>query len=184
MGRGREHGRSAYLLSGSKFRLLLDCGVKKEGSGQYPLIDPEIVPQLDAVLLSHAHEDHSVAIPLLYKMGYQGEVWTTRETKEQLGTYFRAWRSNMERAGYVIPYDTTDEQRIRYRFLENEADRGHWFEIIPGVAAVWGVAGIWLARSGSVLRWRASGFCTLVIIRRSPCFYRMMMWLMDFGGQI
>ena len=136
-----EHGRSAYLLSGSKFRLLLDCGVKKEGTGQYPLIDPEIVPQLDAVLLSHAHEDHSVAIPLLYKMGYQGEVWTTRETMEQLGTYFWAWRSNMERAGYVIPYDKTDEQRIRYRFLENEAERGHWFEIIPGVAAVWGRSG-------------------------------------------
>ncbi|MFX3648195.1 MAG: MBL fold metallo-hydrolase [Paenibacillus sp.] len=136
-----EHGRSAYLLSGSRFHLLLDCGVKKEGAGQYPLIDPEIVPQLDAVLLSHAHEDHSVAIPLLYKMGYQGEVWTTRETREQLGTYFRAWRSNMERAGYVIPYDETDEQRIRYRFLENEAERGHWFEIIPGVAAIWGRSG-------------------------------------------
>lgn len=136
-----EHGRSAYLLSGSRFRLLLDCGVKKEGTGQYPLIDPEIVPQLDAVLLSHAHEDHSVAIPLLYKMGYQGEVWTTRETREQLGTYFRAWRSNMERAGHVIPYDKADELRIRYRFLENEAERGHWFEIIPGVAAVWGRSG-------------------------------------------
>ncbi|WP_433749647.1 MBL fold metallo-hydrolase [Paenibacillus amylolyticus] len=136
-----EHGRSAYLLSGSRFRLLLDCGVKKEGAGQYPLIDPEIVPQLDAVLLSHAHEDHSVAIPLLYKMGYQGEVLTTRETREQLGTYFRAWRSSMERAGHVIPYDKADEQRIRYRFLENEAERGHWFEIIPGVAAVWGRSG-------------------------------------------
>ncbi|MEK4664405.1 MBL fold metallo-hydrolase [Priestia sp. FSL H7-0729] len=136
-----EHGRSAYLLSGSRFRLLLDCGVKKEGTGQYPLIDPEIVPQLDAVLLSHAHEDHSVAIPLLYKMGYQGEVWTTRETREQLGTYFRAWRSNMERAGHVIPYDKADELRIQYRFLENEAERGHWFEIIPGVAAIWGRSG-------------------------------------------
>lgn len=47
----------------------------------------------------------------------------------------------MERAGHVIPYDKADEQRIRYRFLENEADRGHWFEIIPGVAAVWGRSG-------------------------------------------
>ena len=72
-----EHGRSAYLLSGSLYRLLLDCGVKKEGNGEYPLIEPAVVPQLDAVLLSHAHEDHSVAIPLLYKLGYTGEVWTT-----------------------------------------------------------------------------------------------------------
>ncbi|WP_440115490.1 MBL fold metallo-hydrolase [Paenibacillus sp. QZ-Y1] len=136
-----EHGRSAYLLSGSRFRLLLDCGVKKEGTGEYPLIEPEIVPQLDAVLLSHAHEDHSVAIPLLYKMGYQGEVWTTRETREQLDTYFSAWRRNTERAGHTLPYDEADEQAIRYRFLEDEAQRGTWFNVVPGVAAVWGRSG-------------------------------------------
>lgn len=61
---------------------------QKEGTGQYPLIEPEIVPQLDAVLLSHAHEDHSVAIPLLYKMGYQGEVWTTRGDEGAAGYVF------------------------------------------------------------------------------------------------
>ncbi|MBB6024420.1 Cft2 family RNA processing exonuclease [Paenibacillus sp. JGP012] len=136
-----EHGRSAYLLSGSRYRLLLDCGVKKEGNGEYPLIEPEVVPQLNAVLLSHAHEDHSVAIPLLYKLGYQGEVWTTRETQEQLTTYFRAWRSHMERAGHILPYDESDEQRIRYRFLEDEAERGCWFELLPGLFAIWGRSG-------------------------------------------
>lgn len=136
-----EHGRSAYLLSGSRYRLLLDCGVKKEGNGEYPLIDPEVVPQLDAVLLSHAHEDHSVAIPLLYKLGYMGEVWTTRETKEQLTTYFRSWRNNMERAGQSLPYDEVDEKRIRYRFLEDEAEREYWFELLPGVSVMWGRTG-------------------------------------------
>ncbi|MDP9700793.1 Cft2 family RNA processing exonuclease [Paenibacillus intestini] len=136
-----EHGRSAYLLSGSRYRLLLDCGVKKEGNGEYPLIDPEIVPQLDAVLLSHAHEDHSVAIPLLNKLGYTGEVWTTRETKEQLTTYFRSWRNNMERAGQSLPYDEVDEKRIRYRFLEDEAEREYWFELLPGISVMWGRTG-------------------------------------------
>ncbi|UPK44304.1 MBL fold metallo-hydrolase [Paenibacillus pabuli] len=136
-----EHGRSAYLLKGSQVQLLLDCGVKKEGAGEYPLIEPKIVKELDVVLLSHAHEDHSVAIPLLYKMGYQGEVWTTRETREQLHTYFRAWRRNMERAGHALPYEEGDEQLIRYRFLENEAEGGTWFEIIPGVSVVWGRSG-------------------------------------------
>lgn len=136
-----EHGRSAYLLSGSRYQLLLDCGVKKEGNGEYPLIKPEVVPQLDAVLLSHAHEDHSVAIPLLYKLGYTGEVWTTRETKEQVTTYFRAWRNSMERAGQSLPYDEADEKRIRYRFLEDEAERGCWFELLPGVSVMWGRSG-------------------------------------------
>ncbi|KAA2301000.1 MBL fold metallo-hydrolase, partial [Clostridioides difficile] len=116
------------LLSGSQFRLLLDCGIKKEGTGQYPLIDPEIVPQLDAVFLSHAHEDHSVAIPLLYKMGYQGEVWTTRETRAQLSTYFANWRRFAERVGEKLPYDEADEQAIRYRYLEDEVASQTWFE--------------------------------------------------------
>ncbi|MGN7415752.1 MBL fold metallo-hydrolase [Paenibacillus sp. SAF-068] len=136
-----EHGRSAYLLSGSKFRLLLDCGVKKEGTGQYPLINPEIVPQLDAVLLSHAHEDHSVAIPLLYKMGYQGEVWTTRETRAQLRTYFANWRRFAERVGEELPYDEADEQAIRYRYLEDEVVSQTWFEPIPEVKVMWGRSG-------------------------------------------
>ncbi|MFC9711239.1 MBL fold metallo-hydrolase [Paenibacillus sp. NPDC056933] len=136
-----EHGRSAYLLRGSRVQLLLDCGVKKEGAGEYPLIEPEIVKELDVVLLSHAHEDHSVAIPLLYRMGYEGEVWTTRETREQLDTYFRAWRRNMERAGHTLPYEEGDEQLIRYRFLEDEAEGGTWFEMVPGVSVVWGRSG-------------------------------------------
>ncbi|WP_017691105.1 MBL fold metallo-hydrolase [Paenibacillus sp. PAMC 26794] len=136
-----EHGRSAYLLSGSRFRLLLDCGVKKEGTGQYPLIDPEIVPQLDAVFLSHAHEDHSVAIPLLYKMGYQGEVWTTRETREQLRTYFANWRRFAERVGQKLPYDEADERAIRYQYLEDEVVSQTWFEPIPEVKVMWGRSG-------------------------------------------
>ncbi|GAS84729.1 MBL fold metallo-hydrolase [Paenibacillus amylolyticus] len=136
-----EHGRSAYLLSGSNVRLLLDCGVKKEGTGQYPLIEPEIVPQLDAVFLSHAHEDHSVAIPLLYKMGYQGEVWTTRETRAQLRTYFANWRRFVERMGEELPYDEADEQAIRYRYLEDEVVSLTWFEPIPEVKVMWGRSG-------------------------------------------
>lgn len=136
-----EHGRSAYLLSGSNVRLLLDCGVKKEGTGEYPLIEPEIVPQLDAVLLSHAHEDHSVAIPLLYKMGYQGEVWTTRETRAQLRTYFANWRRFAERVGEKLPYDEADEQAIRYRYLEDEVVSQNWFEPIPEVKVMWGRSG-------------------------------------------
>lgn len=135
-----EHGRSSYLLSGERFRLLLDCGVKKGGAGEYPLIEPEQVKRLDAVLLSHSHEDHSVALPLLYAHGYSGEVWTTRETRAQLDTYFRSWRSSVSREGHELPYTEADEQAIRYRYLE-EGESLTWFEIIPEVWAMWGRSG-------------------------------------------
>ena len=92
-------------------------------------------------LLSHAHEDHSVAIPLLYKMGYQGEVWTTRETRAQLRTYFANWRRFAERVGEKLPYDEADEQAIRYRYLEDEVVSQTWFEPIPEVKVMWGRSG-------------------------------------------
>lgn len=136
-----EHGRSAYLLSGSQVHLLLDCGVKKEGSGDYPMIQPEQVPKLDAVFLSHAHEDHSVAIPLLYRLGYQGEVWTTRETAAQLTAYFASWGEFTARAGVELPYKEEDQLAIRYRYLEEEAEKLTWFEALPGVEVMWGRSG-------------------------------------------
>ncbi|MBY0164953.1 MBL fold metallo-hydrolase [Paenibacillus lautus] len=136
-----EHGRSAYLLSGSQVHLLLDCGVKKEGAGDYPLIQQEQVPKLDAVFLSHAHEDHSVAIPLLYRLGYEGEVWTTRETAAQLTAYFASWKEYAARVGVVLPYMEEDQLAIRYRYLEEEGNRLTWFEAFPGVKVMWGRSG-------------------------------------------
>ncbi|MBW4081205.1 MBL fold metallo-hydrolase [Paenibacillus sp. S150] len=136
-----EHGRSSYLLSGRRFRLLLDCGVKRGGAGEYPLIVPEQAQRLDAVLLSHAHEDHSVALPLLYAQGYSGEVWATRETRAQLDTYFRSWRSSVGREGHELPYTEDDEQAIRYRCLEEESGSLNWFEAISGVWMMWGRSG-------------------------------------------
>lgn len=136
-----EHGRSAYLLSGSQVHLLLDCGVKKEGAGDYPMIQQEQVPKLDAVFLSHAHEDHSVAIPLLYRLGYKGEVWTTRETAAQLTAYFASWKEYIARVGAVLPYMEEDQLAIRYRYLEEEGDRLTWFEAFPGVKVMWGRSG-------------------------------------------
>lgn len=144
-----EHGRSAYVLCSSRFHLLLDCGVKREGTGEYPLMEPELVPKLDAVFLSHAHEDHSVAIPILYRMGYQGEVWTTRETAAQVEGYFQSWSTFAKQWGASLPYEDTDYCSIRYRFLDQEANKLTWFEAIPGVQAMWGRSGhmagsVWL----------------------------------------
>ncbi|MEI0737273.1 hypothetical protein VQ056_12385 [Paenibacillus sp. JTLBN-2024] len=47
---------------------------QKGGTGQYPLLEENLIPGLTAVFLSHAHEDHSMALPLLYKHGYRGEI--------------------------------------------------------------------------------------------------------------
>lgn len=136
-----EHGRSCYLIDYEDVSVLLDCGVKKTGIGEYPQIDPNRIPGLSAVFLSHAHEDHSVAIPLLYTMGYQGEVWTTRATIRQLPAYFRLWREQVRRSGGSVPYEAADADRIRFRCLEDASGPGEWFQATPDIKACWGPSG-------------------------------------------
>ena len=61
-GGAQEVGKSAILLTDGK-RLLLDYGVKVGGTkAEYP----KNVGHVDGVVLSHAHLDHSGAIPVVY----------------------------------------------------------------------------------------------------------------------
>ncbi|MDR9857592.1 MBL fold metallo-hydrolase [Paenibacillus sp. VCA1] len=144
-----EHGRSCYVLTGNQHRIMLDCGVKKEGAGQYPLLEENLIPGLTAVFLSHAHEDHSMALPLLYKLGYRGEIWSTRPTVKQLELYFANWRKYVTGRKGELPYDETHISAMRFRILEDEIERGEWLEIKEGLQFQWGRSGhmlgsVWL----------------------------------------
>ncbi|WP_458119565.1 MBL fold metallo-hydrolase [Paenibacillus sp. Z6-24] len=154
LGGAGEHGRSSYLLTHEQQHLLLDYGVKKEGGGIYPLMDhmEEWIGGLQAVFLSHAHEDHCIALPVLYRHGYKGDVWTTRATVNQLPVYFEAWKRYTDKCAAPRPYDDQDEQRIRYRYLEDIIPAGRWGTLLPGLDVCWGRSGhlpgsIWIALS-------------------------------------
>lgn len=148
-GGAREHGRSCYYIRSEQHSVLLDCGGKKENGGVYPLLDKEKIATLDAVFLSHAHEDHSAAIPLLYRYGYEGDIWTTKETARQLPALFQAWAQYVEEANGQLPYDTKDVERITYRLIDEETKPCEWTDIIPEIQVRWGASGhlpgaIWL----------------------------------------
>ncbi|AZS15159.1 MBL fold metallo-hydrolase [Paenibacillus lutimineralis] len=136
-----EHGRSCYVLTGEQHRIMLDCGVKKEGTGQYPLLDVNLIPELTAVFLSHAHEDHSMALPLLYKHGYQGEIWTTRPTVSQLGLYFANWGKYVASRNGELPYEPAHISALRFRILEEGALAGQWLQLDDGLRLQWGRSG-------------------------------------------
>ncbi|HET8870240.1 MAG TPA: MBL fold metallo-hydrolase [Aquabacterium sp.] len=74
---------SKTLVEVGGLRLLVDCGLFQ---GFKALRDRNWAPMpfdpasLDAVLLTHAHIDHSGALPLLTRHGFQGKVWTTSST--------------------------------------------------------------------------------------------------------
>lgn len=76
---------SKYLVEASDRKILLDCGlfqgVKALRLRNWkPLpIDPK---KIDAVVLTHAHIDHTGYIPLLVKNGFSGKIYCTKATKD------------------------------------------------------------------------------------------------------
>jgi putative mRNA 3-end processing factor len=68
LGAAKEVGRSAVLLETGKSKVLLDYGVKvSDQTTPQPLYPLQVHGFLDAVLLSHAHLDHSGSLPFLFK---------------------------------------------------------------------------------------------------------------------
>lgn len=86
LGGGRQVGRSCFLLQTPSSRIMLDCGIDVSSSGKdkFPVFNvPEFdINQLDAIILSHAHLDHSGLLPYIYKMGYKGPVYMTAPTRD------------------------------------------------------------------------------------------------------
>tara|TARA_Y100000310_G_scaffold270936_1_gene285031 strand:+ start:11550 stop:13439 length:1890 start_codon:yes stop_codon:yes gene_type:complete len=86
LGGGRQVGRSCILLQTPQSKILLDCGVNVAGRGKdkFPYLDVSEfkIQELDAIILSHAHLDHSGLIPYLFKMGYRGPVYMTAPTRD------------------------------------------------------------------------------------------------------
>ena len=85
LGGARQVGRSCILLQTPESRILLDCGINVASDEcAYPYLEaPEFkIEDLDAVIVSHAHLDHSGLIPYLYKFGYRGPVYCTAPTRD------------------------------------------------------------------------------------------------------
>lgn len=85
LGAGRHVGRSCMLLQTPESKVLMDCGVDiASEENQFPHLDiPEFnLNELDAVILTHAHLDHSGLLPYLFKMGYKGPVYCTLPTRD------------------------------------------------------------------------------------------------------
>ncbi len=85
LGAFQEVGRSSIIVSTSESKLLLDCGISpgaRNSWNAYPRLDwaDIALDELDAVIMSHAHLDHSGFLPALYKYGYDGPVYCTEPT--------------------------------------------------------------------------------------------------------
>jgi len=75
---------SLYVLRTAEHTVLLECGLVQGGHAEEAHNrDPFPVPidEIDAVVVSHAHIDHSGRLPLLVKRGYKGPIYTQHASK-------------------------------------------------------------------------------------------------------
>lgn len=80
LGATHEVTGSCFLIEACGVRLLVDCGME-QGKDIYenqPI--PGKISDIDYVLLTHAHIDHSGNIPMLYKKGFRGNIYLTNAT--------------------------------------------------------------------------------------------------------
>ncbi len=76
---------SKHLIRTKHANVLLDCGMFQGRRKEANRLNQELgvdAPSLDAVILSHAHIDHSGALPLLVKQGFDGPIYTTPATRD------------------------------------------------------------------------------------------------------
>ncbi|MHB1867899.1 MAG: beta-CASP ribonuclease aCPSF1 [Nitrososphaerales archaeon] len=85
LGAFEEVGRSSIIVNTSESKLLLDCGIhpgSRNAWDAFPRLDWADIEldELDAVIISHAHLDHTGFLPALFKYGYEGPVYCTEPT--------------------------------------------------------------------------------------------------------
>jgi metallo-beta-lactamase family protein len=85
-GAARQVTGSCYYVEANGLRLLVDCGIYQERPFlERNWVDFPVPPQnLDYILLTHAHLDHSGLIPKVVREGFEGTILTTAATSDLL----------------------------------------------------------------------------------------------------
>ncbi len=111
LGGFREVGRQSMFLQTSESNILIDLGVNVGApSRAFPRLDmPELnIQDLDAVIVSHAHLDHSGMVPFLFKYGYRGPVYMTAPTLNLATLLQHDYLEVATREGKLTPYRDKD----------------------------------------------------------------------------
>lgn len=157
------HG-AAQTVTGSKHvitfdngrKLLLDCGLfqgmglETESLNRVFGFDPA---GIDAMLLSHAHIDHTGLIPKLVKEGFAGKIYCTHGTKDlayllledsaqiqESDSKYHNKGSRAQGTPLARPLYTIEDAKACFSFFE-EQEYGKWFDVMEGVEAMFTDAG-------------------------------------------
>jgi len=146
---------SKYLLEHDRRRVLVDCGLF-QGIKELRLRNWEPLPldpgSLDAVVLTHAHIDHTGALPRLVKAGFKGPVFSTPATRDLAGLLLPdsahlqeeearyANKGGFSKHSPALPLYTADDAQAalhRFQTIGYRQPR----EILPGISLTFVRAG-------------------------------------------
>ncbi|MBL9007682.1 MAG: MBL fold metallo-hydrolase [Myxococcales bacterium] len=162
---------SKYLIEWAGQHLLLDCGLF-QGLKDLRLRnwgEPPFEPRrLDAIVLSHAHIDHSGYLPLLVRRGYRGPVYCTRATAALLRILLTdSARLMEEEAEYAnrhqyskhhpaLPLYSAEDVEQVFPLLQPQ-DYAQSFAVLPGLSATLRRTGHILGSASVDLLWEGLG---------------------------
>ena len=147
LGAAQEVTGSNYMVECGGRKFFVDCGIhqgrgEEEKNKKELLINPG---NLDAVVLTHAHMDHSGRVPFLVKQGFKGRIWATKPTSELLSVLWHdsahlmmeetAWKNRKNSRKGLPPeeplYDVNDvEDALKLLSpIEYETEN----DVLPGV---------------------------------------------------
>ena len=107
LGAAKEVGRSAFLVSNENSNILMDYGVLLKKEPQFPLhVKPK---DLHAVVLSHAHLDHSGFLPSLFLSSSKFPVLSTNPTIELSQLLIE---DMIKISGFYLPFENIDLDRM------------------------------------------------------------------------
>ncbi len=103
-----EKGRTCIGVAQAGTRILLDVGVdtsSPRGPGYYPAISRDELRRLDAIIVTHAHEDHVAALGWCLANGFAGRVLMTAESAAEMGATLAAYATPEEcaLAARIVP---------------------------------------------------------------------------------
>lgn len=114
LGGGAEIGGSSVLLTAADTRILVDCGVRPRGGTaedmRPPGYDRALAGRIDAVVITHAHNDHAGWVPALLAERPDVPVYATSATADLLATMWFDSAKVLARNG-VTAYNDSDVRR-------------------------------------------------------------------------
>ncbi|HKU74415.1 MAG TPA: MBL fold metallo-hydrolase [Pyrinomonadaceae bacterium] len=147
---------SKYLVQTNRARVLVDCGLfqglkeLRERNWQEPPFAPG---SLNAVLITHAHIDHTGYLPRLVQQGFRGPVYCSRGTGDLLKILLPdSGRLQEEDADYrnrhkltkhtpALPLYTEKDAYAALELIKPVANTGEAIEVAPGIRAGFRIAG-------------------------------------------